>query len=91
MSAYEDRCRKAHKTRTVLVWVDVDEGIAALVEYLQTICGIRTYASCQGGNSYGPQVMVSWQDDFGLNALVNDFDLTILGNHLAYVHPRPIA
>src|ERR1700677_830715 len=35
-------------TRLVSVWVDVDEGIADLVEYLNTIPGVRTHTSCQG-------------------------------------------
>jgi hypothetical protein len=53
-----------HKTVPVLVWADVDEGIADVVRYLNTIPGVRTYVSCQGllgtggPEPYGPQVMI---------------------------------
>ena len=36
------------KTVPVQVWGDVNEGIAETVKYLNTIPGVRTYASCQG-------------------------------------------
>jgi hypothetical protein len=75
-----------HRTVPVQVWVDVDEGIAELVRHLNTMPGIRTHASCQGGHSYGPQVMVTWADDAAL-ALLSRYPMTPLGDHLAYVHP----
>ncbi len=37
-----------HKTRPVLVWADVDIGIAEMVVYLNGIPGVRTLSSCQG-------------------------------------------
>lgn len=40
--------------------MDADRHIAPLVEYLNTITDVRTFASCEGGICYGPQVMVSW-------------------------------
>lgn len=58
-----------HRTRAVQVWIDVDEGIADLVETLNTIDGLRTLASCQGSigeggpEPYGPYVMVCWDGD----------------------------
>lgn len=82
-----------HKTIPVQVWADVDEGIAETVKYLNTIIGVRTYASCQGtlgeGGSepYGPQVMVSWSNEAALELLKREFAVEILGEHLAYVRP----
>ena len=80
------------KTVPVQVWVDVDEGIAETVKYLNTIPGVRTYASCQGtigeggAEPYGPQVMVSWAGGT-LARLAREFDLELLGECLAYVRP----
>lgn len=58
-----------HKTVPVQVWVDVDEGVADLVKYLNTVPGIRTHASCQGTldedgpEPYRPQVIISWSNE----------------------------
>ncbi len=77
----------------MLVWVDVDLGIAGLVELLNTIPGVRTFASCQGTigeggpEPYRAQVMATWTDEAEVR-LRRDFDLTILGDHWGYVHPR---
>lgn len=52
--------RAPHETVPVQCWIEIDLAIAPLVEYLNTIPGVRTEASCEGGICYGPQVMVSW-------------------------------
>jgi len=44
-----------HKTIPIQVWVDVDEGIADMVLYLNTIPGVRTHACCQGTLGEGGQ------------------------------------
>lgn len=81
-----------HKTVPVLVWADVDEGIADFVRYLNTLPGIRTLASCQGTigegghEPYRPQVMVTWEDDDAFAQLAS-FPFTPLGENFGYVHP----
>lgn len=81
-----------HKTIPVLVWADVDEGIAAFVRHLNTLMGIRTLASCQGTihegghEPYSPQVMVTWESDDAL-ALLSAYRMTKLGDNFGYVHP----
>lgn len=85
-----------HAQRTVLVKVDVDEGIADLVLYLNTIEGVRTHASCQGTigeggpNPYRPQVMVTWDADGVFDRLAGEFDMSDLHreNCWCYVHPK---
>lgn len=82
-----------NKTVPIQVWVDVDEGIAETVKYLNTIPGVRTYPSCLrtigegGAEPYGPQVMVSWSAGRTLARLAREFDLELLGGCLAYVRP----
>jgi hypothetical protein len=84
-----------HNQIPVLVTVDVDEGIADLVIYLNTIQDVRTHASCQGTlleggpEPYRPQVMVSWNNDDVFRQLENEFDLSDIGKNWAYLHPRP--
>lgn len=83
-----------HATRPVQVWADVDLGIADLVEYLNTIPGVRTLYSCQGTigeggpHPYPAQVGVTWQTDETLKLLLRKFDITLLGNYWGNVHPR---
>jgi hypothetical protein len=86
-----------HKTIAVLVWVDVDLGIADLVGYLNTIAGVRTLASCQGTigeggpHPYRAQIMVSWATPQALDRLKSEFDITIpeeSNGTWFYVHPR---
>ena len=83
-----------HKTVPIQVWVDVDEGIAETVKYLNTIPGVRTYASCQGTlgeggpEPYGPQVMVSWKGADIMWRLSQEFALELLGESLGYVRPK---
>jgi hypothetical protein len=83
-----------HATKPIQVWVDVDVGIADLVEYLNTWPNVRTLSSCQGTigeggpNPYRAQVMVTWSSDGTLFELLKEFDVTLLGNNWGYVHPR---
>jgi hypothetical protein len=86
-----------HETRPVQVWADVDIGIADTVAYLNTIPGVRTYASCQGtiGEGgpcpYRAQVMVSCETRWARERLEEEFDITIPGDcdgSWFYVHPR---
>jgi hypothetical protein len=77
-----------HSTIPVQVWADVDRGIAPLVAELNTWPTVRTHASCEGGESYGPYVMATWSDDDTLRRLLQRFDVTLLGNYWGHVHPR---
>lgn len=83
-----------HITKRVKVWANVDVGIADLVEYLQTIEGVTTQASCQGTlgeggpNPYRPQVLCTWDDESVLKRLESEFDVTHMGPSWGYVHPR---
>jgi len=84
-----------HKQRTIQVWVDVDDGIADAVIYLNTISGVRTLASCQGTigeggpNPYRAQVMATWPSE-AFERLKSEFDVTILGDNWGYLHPRNV-
>jgi hypothetical protein len=51
-------CCTRHPTTPVLVWIDVDEQIAALVDLLQQLPGCRTLFSCQGGGDRHSQAYV---------------------------------
>lgn len=81
-----------HATVPVLVWADVDVGIADFVRYLNTLPGIRTHASCQGtigeggAQPYGPQVMVSWEDDAARAGLA-PHTVKELGPNFGYAYP----
>lgn len=83
-----------HKQVPIQVRIDVDEGIAETVVYLNSIPGVRTHASCQGtlGEGgpypYRAQVMVTWDSAKTLDRLAKEFDITRLSDALAYVHPR---
>lgn len=87
-----------HKTVPIQVWVDVDEGIVDMVRYLNTIPGVRTFASCEGNlspglasgrvPSYRPQVGVTWEDDATFERLASEFDTSELADHWGYLHPR---
>ena len=82
-----------HDTCPIQIWVDVDIEIADMVIYLNTIPGVRTLSSCQGTigeggeNPYKAQVMAEWTDE-ALKRLQQEFDLTILGDHWGYLHPK---
>jgi hypothetical protein len=83
---------KPHPTIAIQVWADVDQGIAALVKYLNTIPGVRTHASCQGTlgeggpNPYRPYVMASWPAEVEAQ-IAAEYDIELLGEHWGYVHP----
>ncbi|MGC1780897.1 MAG: hypothetical protein WA708_00085 [Acidobacteriaceae bacterium] len=83
-----------HETRPILVWVDADLGIAAIVEKLNTIEGVRTHASCQGSigeggpRPYIPYVNVSWPDERTLEMLKLDYVVEIKGLAWGTVHPK---
>ena len=82
-----------HKQVAVQVWADVDEGIADMVRYLNTIPGVRTLASCQGTlgeggpEPYRPQVMATWPA-VAFERLQSEFDMTVLGENWGYLHPK---
>lgn len=82
-----------HKTVPVQVWADIDEGVAEMVRYLNTIPGVRTHASCQGtiGEGgpapYRAQVMATWPPDT-FERLKREFDVTPEGDNWGYLHPR---
>ena len=84
-----------HKQVPIQVWVDVDEGIAHMVLYLNTISGVRTIASCQGTlgeggpKPYRAQVMATWPPGV-FERLRSEFDVTILGDNWGYLHPRNV-
>lgn len=77
-----------HDTIPVQVWADVDCGIADLVRYLNTIPGLRTDASCQGGKTYGPYVMVHWSSEEAFARIKAEFDLSEVHEAWCHVHPR---
>ena len=83
-----------HKTIPVQVWADVDEGIAPLVKYLNTIPGVRTHASCQGtigeggAEPHGPYVLASYHTEEAEMRLRQEFDCTEVFMATAYIHPR---
>lgn len=82
-----------HKTIRVQVWANVDEGIADLVLYLNTIEGVTTCASCQGtiGEGgpapYRAHVMADWPKEVEPR-LLEEFDITFEGECWGYIHPR---
>jgi hypothetical protein len=82
-----------HATVPIEVWADVDSGIADTVCYLNTIPGVRTFASCQGTlgeggpEPYGPQVMASWPAEQA-DRLNREFDVKMLGEGWGYLYPK---
>src|ERR1035441_8377566 len=85
---------KPHETRPIKVWVDADLGVADMVEYLNTIPGVRTTASCQGtigecgACPYRAHVMCHWTPE-ALQRLRTEFDVVPDGNgSWGLVHPR---
>lgn len=85
-----------HKTRPIQVWVDADLGIADMVEYLNTIPGVRTLASCQGTigeggpNPFRAQVMAEWTDE-AFARLRAEFDISYeaeSNGKWGYLHPK---
>jgi hypothetical protein len=77
-----------HESVRMLVWAEIDSGIADAVRYLMELPGVMTHTSCEGGENYRPYVMVTWEDEAARARIVEHFDLTEEGNHWAYAHPR---
>lgn len=76
-----------HDTVPVQVWVEVDTGVADMVRDLNAIPGVRTFASCQGGNTYGPYVMTYWPEK--VDALIRErYEVGETGDGWAQLHPR---
>lgn len=83
-----------HKTIPVLCVVDVDEGIASAVKFLNSILGVRTFASCQGtigeggASPYPAQVLVHCSEEI-LQSLTTYFKIgERIGGECCYIHPR---
>lgn len=87
------RDQPIHSTRSIKVWVDVDEGVADYVLMLNEIPGVRTEASCQGtigeggAAPYPAHVLVSWLDDAARARLVEVGRVVDLGTNHGYVYP----
>jgi Domain of unknown function (DUF4326) len=86
-----------HETRTVMVKVEADVGIADMVEELNAIDGVWTDASCQGTigeggpHPYRAYVMCHWTPE-GLAALQDGYIVSPRGNgDWGCVHPRSTA
>ena len=81
-----------HQTRPMKVWIDADLGIAAMVEELNLIPGVRTHASCQGSigeggpTQYGPYVEVSWPDEATLDILRAKYNVEPEGEVLTMIY-----
>lgn len=82
---------KGHKHRTVPfpVMVDVDRGIVDFLIELQRYLGLRTLASCQGGDGERGWVRVTWDSQNTLEQIRSIYDMTFLAgtDDWAYVHP----
>jgi hypothetical protein len=75
----------------VLVWVDVDIGVAKWVRLLNSLPGVRTFASCQGTESYCAYIMVSFVDDKARARIERDFILEDVGmgnSNTFHAHPK---
>lgn len=76
----------------MLVWADVDVGIAWLVNRLNAMPGVRTEASCEwtlfgDRGERRPQVMAIWPPEMQPR-LEAEYDVEILGECWGYVRPR---
>src|ERR1039458_9584624 len=84
--------RKPHAHIPVQVWADVDEGIAVDVAYLNTIDGVRTFASCQGTlgeggpHPYRANIMAQWPAAV-IDILKLRFQIDELGKDWGYLYP----
>jgi hypothetical protein len=83
---------RGHETRQVMVKVEVDVGIASMVEELQKIEGVWTDSSCQGTigeggpHPYRAYVMCHWTPQ-GCAALQSKYIVRPQGNgDWGYVH-----
>jgi len=84
-----------HLTIPVLVWADIDIGVAKIVADLNRIDGVRTHASCQGTigeggpEPYPARIMVSWENDNALDRIRRRYRLVIEGTNHGTVYPGP--
>lgn len=82
-----------HKTIPIQVWVDIDEGIAEDVVWLNSLAGVRTFASCQGtigeggADPYPAEIMAWWPREHE-EAIRARFDFNRAGTGWTYLHPR---
>lgn len=82
-----------HPTRPVMVTADIDIGIADTVERLNTLPGMRTFASCQGTigeegpKPYGPQILASWPESLNV-MLLQEFEIELFSEGYGYLRPR---
>jgi len=76
-----------HKQVRLQVWAMVDTGIVEHVQHLNQIPGVMTHTSCEGGETYAPYIMVTWETDEAREAIVAEYYLTDEGDHWAYAHP----
>lgn len=83
-----------HETVPIQVWVDVDEGIADFVRWLNTLPGIRTHACCQGTigedgpHPYEGYALVSWKSEEAREQIAHlRFDQTDFKDPFARVYP----
>jgi hypothetical protein len=86
-----------HQTIPLQVWVDIDEGIADVVRYLNTIPGVWTHTSCQGtiGEGgpapYRAHVDVSWETEEALVRLQHEFEVFLCGEAWGIVYAHALA
>jgi hypothetical protein len=82
-----------HATVPVQVWSDIDVGIADDVRWLNTLPGVRTFASCQGTIGemrmypYRAQIMAYWPNEME-EKIQQRFEIGWRGNGWAYLHPK---
>lgn len=87
------RLPKPHITRDVKVRADIDEPIAEFVEYLATIPGVYSYASCQGTlgeggpEPYRAYVSAHWTDEAG-ERLRREFEVVEEGKNFGTIYPN---
>jgi hypothetical protein len=82
-----------HKTVPVAVWIDIDEGIALDVAWLNSLPGVRTFTSCQGTigeggpEPYEPYIDAWWppEHDFAIHERLH---LIAEGNGWRILRPR---
>lgn len=83
-----------HESVPVPVWVDIDAGIAGDVRWLNSLHGVRTFASCQGTigeggpEPYPAQIMAWWPPEHD-TAIKERFEVGERGNGWSYLHPKP--
>jgi hypothetical protein len=84
-----------HETIPVQVWADIDIGIADDVRWLNSLPGVRTFASCQGTMGeggplpYGAYVKCWWPPEHD-TAIRARFHIVVEGNGWRDVRPRQL-